>query len=59
MKCFICDKNRYDAMLLKLPLEISFLSSHLHFIGNANPNEYICLPCIGYQWDEAQEDESA
>lgn len=50
-KCFLCGKNDKRIMLLEMPVETIYLGHIVHIIGNANPNEYICLSCVGYQFD--------
>lgn len=42
-------------MLMKLPLEATYEENSLVILGNIRDNEYICLPCIGYQFDEVMD----
>lgn len=51
MKCFICGKNDKKVMLLEMPVEAVYDGVEMRIIGNANPNEFICLPCVGFQFD--------
>ncbi len=55
MNCFLCGRNE-DYCLLKLPLESRFQDLAVEIIGNAKPDEYICLPCFGYQIDWVDDD---
>lgn len=51
MKCFICERTEYEVMLLKLPVDTAYENALLEIIGNYSRNEYICLPCVGFQID--------
>jgi hypothetical protein len=51
MKCFICERTEDEILLMKLPLDIKWGEIHIEIIGNAKPNEWVCLPCMGYQYD--------
>jgi hypothetical protein len=42
-------------MLMKLPVDALFLNKNLGILGNLREGEHICLPCIGYQFDETFE----
>jgi hypothetical protein len=52
MKCFICDRGVKEIMLMKLPVETAYENVWLHIVGNLKDQEYMCLPCIGFQFDE-------
>lgn len=54
MKCFICEKNEKEVMLVSVPCDVSYDGISLEILGNVQPNEFICLPCIGFQWDEIE-----
>jgi hypothetical protein len=54
MNCFICERTKEDIVLLKLPLEAVFEKSYLEILGNLDDGEYICLGCMGYQFDEVE-----
>jgi uncharacterized protein VirK/YbjX len=49
--CFMCGKNEFQAMILKLPLEMVYDNVWAEIQGNVETDEYICLPCVGYQYD--------
>lgn len=51
MNCFICDRNEREVMLVKLPVETSYDIHHMQIVGNMQPGEFICLPCMGFQFD--------
>jgi hypothetical protein len=51
MKCFICERDEYEVMLLKCPVDTAYESVQLNIIGNYSRNEYVCLPCVGFQFD--------
>lgn len=52
MKCFICERNQFQVMLLTLPLDVAYQFKNLEILGNISDGERICLPCVGYQFDE-------
>lgn len=52
MKCLICKRNEKQVLLIKLPVEITYEENELHILGNIKENEYMCLPCVGFQYDE-------
>jgi hypothetical protein len=52
MKCLICEKDETRIMLLKLPLDVIYENDWLEIVGNVKPDEYICIACVGYQFDE-------
>ena len=54
MKCFVCNRTERQVMLLKLPVETSYDGETLEIVGNVVPTEYICLPCVGFQYDEIE-----
>lgn len=55
MKCLICERNENQVMLMKLPLEAIYENANLVIMGNVVENEFMCLPCIGVQFDESFE----
>jgi hypothetical protein len=57
MKCFICEKTHHEIMLMKLPLETIYERNHMQILGNVRPGEYMCLSCIGFQWDLLEQDQ--
>lgn len=52
MNCFICEKTKEEIVLLRLPLETIYDRVILEIIGNSVKGEYICLGCMGFQFDE-------
>lgn len=52
MECFNCKRTEKKIMLLKLPLDTVYENAWLEIMGNAQPNEYVCLACVGYAFDE-------
>ncbi len=57
MICMNCERNKEEALLIKLPVEIVYENHELHILGNIEDNEYMCLICVGYQYDEVIERE--
>lgn len=55
MKCLICERTEDEVMLLRAPVEAIYLNVLFEVVGNLEEGEYICLPCVGYQWDEINE----
>jgi len=53
-QCFICERNSDELALVKLPVEFKWDNIHFKVMGNCIPNEFICLPCLGYQYDFAR-----
>lgn len=51
MECFICEREEHEVMLLRLPVDTVYEKVHIHIIGNYSQNEYVCLPCVGFQVD--------
>lgn len=52
MNCFICERTKEEIVLLKLPLDTVYGNIALEIIGNLDSGEYICLGCMGFQFDE-------
>lgn len=52
MKCFLCKRDETQVLLIKLPFETMFKKARLEILGNIMENEFICLPCLGYQIDD-------
>ena len=52
MKCFLCKRDETQVLLIKLPFETIFRKARLEILGNLIEEEYICLPCMGYQIDD-------
>lgn len=52
MNCIRCRRNAQEVMLFKLPLETKYSKVHMQVVGNCTPNEFMCLPCVGYEYDE-------
>jgi hypothetical protein len=52
MRCFICNRNENEVMIMRLPVETVYENVHLHIVGNVKDKEFMCLPCIGFQFDE-------
>jgi hypothetical protein len=50
-RCILCNRSVDEVLLIRLPVELKWEGIWLHVIGNANPNEFMCLPCIGFQYD--------
>jgi hypothetical protein len=54
MHCFICHKTEENVVLVELPVVTLFRNIHLEIMGNVlDHGEYICLPCIGFEFDDA------
>lgn len=53
MKCLNCLKSENEIMLMKLPVETTYEDVILVIMGNVIDDEYMCLSCIGYQFDES------
>jgi hypothetical protein len=51
LKCFICERDEKRVLLVRLPVETAYEDDIIEIIGNFEPNEYICLPCLGFQFD--------
>lgn len=56
MECFLCEKTMLEIMLLKCPVETVYDNVWIEIVGNAQPNEYICLGCVGEQIDIIEDD---
>ena len=56
MKCIICKRDENDIMMMKLPVEAIYESNFLEILGNCEDDEYICLSCIGCQFDDVMEE---
>lgn len=41
--------------MIKLPVEITYGENELNILGNVSENEYMCLSCVGYQYDDVAE----
>jgi hypothetical protein len=54
--CLICEKTDEDIILVKLPVDILFKNVLLGIVGDLEPDQYICLGCIGYQFDDVLKD---
>ena len=52
MECFLCRRDESQVLLIKLPFETIFRKARLEILGNITDNEFICLPCMGYQIDD-------
>ena len=53
-QCFICERTSGELALVKLPVEFKWGEIHFEVMGNCKPDEFICLPCLGYQYDFAR-----
>jgi hypothetical protein len=51
MSCFICERTELEVMLMKVPVETMYEDKVLQIVGNVIESEFICLPCIGFQFD--------
>lgn len=54
-KCFLCNRDEQKVLLIRLPFETKYKRACLEIIGNHVENEYICLPCMGYEFDKAMD----
>jgi hypothetical protein len=54
MKCFLCERDENEVLLVQLPVETLYKESFLYIIGNYVDKEYMCLPCIGYEIDKSR-----
>lgn len=52
MECFKCERTQDQVLLIKLPVDIAYDEVYFEIVGNYRPNEHICLPCVGYIFDE-------
>jgi hypothetical protein len=52
MNCFVCGRNEGEVLLLAVPCEVVYKDHCFEVLGNLIDNEYICLPCVGFQWDD-------
>lgn len=52
MECFKCERTQEQVLLIKLPVDIAYDEVYFEIVGNYQPNEHICLPCVGYIFDE-------
>jgi hypothetical protein len=50
--CFLCNRNQYRVVLIKLPFEARYEKAVIEILGNITEDEYICLPCMGYEFDK-------
>lgn len=55
MNCIKCNRDAENVMLLKLPLESKYTKVHMRVVGNCVSEEYMCLPCVGFEYDEIYE----
>jgi hypothetical protein len=39
-------------VLIKLPFEARYEKAVIEILGNITEDEYICLPCMGYEFDK-------
>jgi hypothetical protein len=53
--CFLCNRNQYKVVLIKLPFEARYQKAVIEILGNITENEYICLPCMGFEFDKAMD----
>lgn len=58
MYCLKCKRSQEQVLLLKMPFETIYEDKNLIFMGNVKEDDYICLPCIGYQFDEVFEEDN-
>lgn len=56
MECFLCGNTSDKLPLFKVPIEFVWEDVHFEMIGNAVSDEFICWPCLGYQYDLAKMD---
>lgn len=54
MECFICKKTALELPLLRIPIEFKWENVHFEVVGNYVAGEFICMPCLGYQYDYAR-----
>lgn len=54
MECFICKRTAKELPLLKMPVEFKWNDVHFEVVGNYVAGEFICMPCLGYQYDYAK-----
>jgi len=59
MKCFLCDRNHNEVLIIKIPCEIVYKDIWFEMVGNAADNEFICLPCIGDEYDNMEFEKEA
>jgi hypothetical protein len=56
MFCFNCSRSKEEVVLFQLPVTFLYEGVHMQVLGNCKPNELMCLPCIGYQYDLIEEE---
>jgi hypothetical protein len=53
--CFLCERDQTKVLLIKLPFEARYKKSCIEILGNIIEDEYICLPCMGYEFDKVMD----
>jgi hypothetical protein len=59
MKCFLCNREHTEVLIIKTPCEIAYKDIWFEMVANAANNEFICLPCIGEEYDSMEFEKKA
>ena len=59
MKCFMCERSFEEVLIIKIPCEVRYKGIWFEMVANAQEDEFICLPCIGQEYDEMEFEKEA
>jgi hypothetical protein len=52
--CFLCNRTQRQVVIIKLPFEARYEKAVIEILGNIVEDEYICLPCMGFEIDKVR-----